>query len=99
MADMPEINDVVVQPPTLQTTRYASPKTKQEIAKARKSSVPFTTHRDRMWCLGVWKDGNRNSRTDTNSSKVPSNPAAAQFSCHIGWRPLFWKFELKNDSD
>ena len=90
--DTPEINNVVVQPPTLQTTRYASPKTEQEIAEARENSVPSTTRRDTTWCLGVWKDWScsRNSRTDTNSSKVPSNPASCSSTAQLShWLEAF----------
>ena len=50
-------NNDAIEPPTLQlTTRYASPKTEKEIAEARENSVPLSTRRDTVWCLGVWKD-------------------------------------------
>ena len=71
-------NNDAIEPPTLQlTTRYASPKTEKEIAEARENSVPLSTRRDTVWCLGVWKDWScaRNSRPYTKS-KVPSNPAS-----------------------
>ena len=74
------------------TTRYASPKTKQEIVKARENSVPFATRRDTTWCLGVWKDWScsRNSRTDTNSSKVLSNPASCSSTAQLShWLEAF----------
>ena len=89
--DMPEINNVVAQPPTLQTGTPLL-KTKQGIAKARENSVLFTTCRHSMWCLGVWKDWScsRNSITDTNSSKVPSNPASCSSTAQLShWLEAF----------
>ena len=43
--------------------RHASPKSSEELVKAREASVPKKTREDTQWCLNVWKDwsNHRNS--------------------------------------
>ena len=49
-----------------------------------------------MWCLGVWKDWScsRNSRTDTNSSKGPSNPASCGSTAQLSHWPEAFVVEI-----
>ena len=37
-------------------SRYALPKTDQEVLAARQAAVPDSTQKDTKWCLKVWQD-------------------------------------------
>ena len=55
-------------------SRYALPKTDEEVQAARQASVPEATRKDTNWCLKAWKDWSVNRNGYNIDRRSPEDP-------------------------
>ena len=55
---------------TIPSMRYASPKSSEDLVKAREASVPKRTREDTQWCLNIWKDWSDHRNSISPATKV-----------------------------
>ena len=50
--------------------KFATPKSDNEVAEARKAGVPAKTRKDTDWCFSIWEEW-RNYRSETTKTPIP----------------------------
>ena len=73
--------------PIATSTRYAQPKTADDVEKAWILATPKTTHSDTLYCLRLWKDWSI-FRITHSTELAPTDPS--ELACNNKELHAFW---------
>ena len=71
MEEEEESDSEILAPPT----RFAAPKTAEDVQKAKDDAVPKGTNKDTEWCVNLWKTWATERNTRTTQSNIPTDIA------------------------